>query len=90
MAGEGGLSTQPGQGWLVNYGTSFHFGLEFTDAGPVAYGLLSYSQSTNPASPHYNDQDRLYSQKDYRKFEFTEAQLKHDPHFSVRTITAQK
>jgi hypothetical protein len=33
------------------------------DAGdpcPRAYTLLTYSQSTDPASPHYADQTRLY------------------------------
>ncbi|MFP3442224.1 hypothetical protein R0K18_31290, partial [Pantoea sp. SIMBA_133] len=27
-------------GWLIARGTSWHFGLEFTDNGPEAYGLV--------------------------------------------------
>jgi acyl-homoserine-lactone acylase len=85
----GGLSTKPGQGWLINWGTSFHFALEFKDSGPVAYGLLSYGQSADPGSPYYNDQDRRYSQKEYRKFEFTESEIESDPHLETVTLTAK-
>ena len=51
-----GLSAKPGEGWSIAYGTSRHFGLEYTEAGPRAYGLLSHSQSSNAASPYYNGQ----------------------------------
>jgi acyl-homoserine-lactone acylase len=37
--------------------------VEFTEKGPVSQGILSYSQSTNPASPHAGDQTRAYSDK---------------------------
>jgi acyl-homoserine-lactone acylase len=36
--------------------------LSFTDNGPVAKGLLTYSQSGNRDSPHYLDQTMYYSQ----------------------------
>ncbi len=84
----GQLSTEPEQGWLINRGTSFHFGLEFTDSGPVVYGLLSYAQSTDPGSPYYNDQDRLYSQKAYRRFRFTREEIENDPELNIKVITA--
>ena len=56
-------------------GTSFHFGLEFTDNGPVAFGLTSYSQSTDESSPYFIDQSLRYSAKDYRQFWFTESDI---------------
>jgi acyl-homoserine-lactone acylase len=70
-----GLSATPGEGWLIARGTSWHFGLEFTDAGPRGYGLVSYSQSTDPDSPFFNDQARRYSDKDFRQLWFTEAEI---------------
>lgn len=31
------LSSAPGERWWIGYGTSWHFGLEFTEQGPQAY-----------------------------------------------------
>ena len=52
--------------------------VEFTDKGPVSQGVLSYSQSTNPDSPHAADQTRLYSQKGWDDLRFTEAAVRRD------------
>lgn len=73
-----GLSSQPGQGWLMARGTSWHFGLEFTDEGPQAYGLTSYGQSTDEGSPYFNDQSLRYSEKNYRKLLFTEQEIENN------------
>jgi len=62
-------------GWLMARGTSWHFGLEFTDNGPQAYGLVSYSQSTDAMSPHFSDQSELFSGKQYRPLPFTEQDI---------------
>ncbi len=62
-------------GWLMARGTSWHFGLEFTDNGPEAYGLVSYSQSTDSMSPYFSDQSVQYSNKDYRQLFFTEEDI---------------
>ncbi|HTN33856.1 MAG TPA: penicillin acylase family protein, partial [Marinobacter sp.] len=70
-----GLSPNEGEGWLIARGTSWHFGLEFTDQGPEAYGLLSYSQSTDSESDFFTDQSQRYSAKDARKLLFTEAEI---------------
>lgn len=70
-----GLSATPGQGWRMARGTSWHFGLEFTDQGPRGFGLLSYSQSTDPGSPFFNDQNARYSDKNFRPLLFTEAEI---------------
>lgn len=74
-----GLSTDPispnGGGWRMARGTSWHFGLEFTDNGPKAFGLVSYSESSDPMSPYFNDQSQRYSDKNYRAFSFTEDEI---------------
>jgi len=53
-----GLTTD---GYHINYGSSWMFVVNFTDNGPSARGLLSYSQSSNSNSEHTDDQNRLYS-----------------------------
>ncbi|NWN92242.1 penicillin acylase family protein [Marinobacter adhaerens] len=74
----GGLSdgTVPGtEGWLIARGTSWHFGLEFTDNGPEAYGLVSYGQSADSQSDYFLEQSKDYSDKDYRQLWFTEEDI---------------
>ena len=71
-----GLSAKAGEGWNIAYGTSWHFGLEFTSEGPKALGLVSYSQSANSASPYFSDQMRRYSEKNMRAIPFTEEEIK--------------
>ncbi len=56
------------EGYPINGGTSFILSAEFTANGPKARGLLTYSQSSDPDSPYYSDQNYLYSQKKLRDF----------------------
>ncbi|MGI9285584.1 MAG: penicillin acylase family protein [Pseudomonadales bacterium] len=42
---------------------------------PDAFALLSYSQSTDPASPYYADQTRRYAQKDWLDAPFCAADI---------------
>lgn len=44
-------------------GSSFIMAVELTPEGPVSRGLVTYSQSVNPESPHYADQTELFSRK---------------------------
>lgn len=68
----GGL--EPELGWTdIRHGASWVMTVEFTPNGPVSQGVLSYSQSSNPASPYHSDQTRLYSQKGWDDLRFTEA-----------------
>ncbi|MEQ5834393.1 penicillin acylase family protein [Marinobacter sp. NFXS9] len=72
-----GLSSDSveGKGWKIARGTSWHFGLEFTDNGPEAYGLVSYSESSDAMSPYFTDQSERFSNKDYRKLLFKESDI---------------
>ncbi len=71
----GGLSTTPGEGWRIGRGTSWHFGLQFNEDGPEAYGFVSYGQSTNPAQPWYTTQTEAYSNRVPLPIAFTEADI---------------
>jgi acyl-homoserine-lactone acylase len=59
VLGSGGFGPN---GWTtVSSGASWIMSVEFTDSGPISEGVLTYSQSTNPDSPHAADQTKLYS-----------------------------
>ncbi|MFC5846815.1 penicillin acylase family protein [Deinococcus petrolearius] len=51
----------------------------FDETGPVAQALLTCSQSTDPASPHYADQTALFSRKAWVTLPFSRAQIEADP-----------
>jgi acyl-homoserine-lactone acylase len=57
------------------HGTSYIQVVGFDAAGPVADALLSYSQSTNPESPHFGDQTKEYSAKRWHHMPFTPAEI---------------
>lgn len=48
-------------GYHVRYGSSWMMVMQFTDDGPVGRGILTFSQSNNFLSPHWNDQTAYYS-----------------------------
>ncbi len=50
------------EGYHVRYGSSWMMVVGFEDDGPVARGLLTHSQSSNPDSEYYEDQTRYYSE----------------------------
>ncbi|MBL8347651.1 MAG: penicillin acylase family protein [Rubrivivax sp.] len=58
------------KGIRIDYGTSYVQTVTFDARGPVAEALLTYGQSTDPASPHVADQLRLYSRKVWPRLPF--------------------
>ena len=62
-------------GYNVIHGSSFIMALSFTDNGPEAQAILSYSQSGDPASPHFSDQTKLYTQERWRNILFRAADI---------------
>ena len=57
-------------GLTPRHGTSYIQIVGFDDKGPVADAILSYSQSSNPASPHFADQTRAYAAKQWQRLPF--------------------
>ena len=66
----GDSATLTTSGYNISHGSSFIMTLGFEDNGPNGQALLSYSQSGNPASPHFTDQTSLYAQKRWRPIRF--------------------
>ena len=57
-------------GYNIAHGSSFIMTLSYTDSGPRAQALLSYSQSGAPGSEHFSDQTALYRDKVWRDIYF--------------------
>ncbi|MGX6648741.1 penicillin acylase family protein [Maricaulaceae bacterium MS644] len=72
-----GTQPQPELGIAkIVHGSSWIMAVEFTEDGPFAQGILSYSQSTNPNSPHFADQTRAYSAKTWIGMPYYEAEVR--------------
>ena len=58
-------------GYPVVYGNSYIQAVTWENGRVHAEGFLTYSQSTDPASPHFADFTRAYSRKEWHRFPFT-------------------
>ncbi|MDH3647881.1 MAG: penicillin acylase family protein [Gammaproteobacteria bacterium] len=84
-------SLQNGLGYTpVQHGNSYMQTVTWDENGVVADALLSYSQSSDPDSPNYADQTELYSNKQWVRLPFTDAQIEADPNFSSFTLVGPR
>ena len=63
-------------GYRINYGSSYIQAVTFDARGPVAYGLLTYGQSSNAESPFAYDQLPLFSAKQWVALPFLPEDVK--------------
>jgi acyl-homoserine-lactone acylase len=70
----------------IRTGSSFVMAVQFGSRGPAGRAILTYSQSENPASPHFDDQTRLYSQKQWLPMRFSEGSIRKDDDYSSRVV----
>ena len=77
------------EGYLINRGSSFVMALEYTESGPRALAILTYSQSGDPTSPHYYDQTELFAMKRWRRVLFTEKDIASDPQLKVAKVSGK-
>jgi acyl-homoserine-lactone acylase len=66
-------------GYVINTGSTFIMTLAFTDDGIDATGLLTYGQSEDPRSPHYNDQMELYVDRKFRRIVHSIDEVRKEP-----------
>lgn len=59
-------------GYQINYGNSFVMTVDMGTEQPTCEAIMTYSQSDDPASPHFSDQNWLYSEGLFRPCLFTE------------------
>ncbi|MCZ2146598.1 MAG: acylase [Bryobacterales bacterium] len=63
------------KGYPVVTGSSFLMAVDFTANGPHAKAFLTYSESGDPASPHFADQTELFRKKQWRPVLFEEQDI---------------
>lgn len=82
------IQSVPGAGGKreVVGGTSYLQVVSFDDKGPQALGLLAFSLSTDPTSPHFRDQTEAFSKKQWSVLPFTEQQIRADAEYQVQVI----
>ncbi|WP_137939978.1 acylase [Chitinivorax sp. B] len=71
----------------VTNGPSYLQTVTWSSDGPIAEGMLTYGQSTDPASPHFADQTiGLYNPKRFSRFPYTEADIVANPAYRLISI----
>jgi acyl-homoserine-lactone acylase len=81
----------PGVGYpKIAHGSSFVMAVELGAGGPSGRQILTYSQSTNPNSPYYADQTRVFSGKGWDTIKYTDAQIAADPNLRTYTVGEEK
>ncbi|MES2488424.1 MAG: penicillin acylase family protein [Pseudomonadota bacterium] len=65
-------------GYDIVYGNSYIQAVTWDKKGVIAEGFITYSQSTDPANPHFNDFTKEYSAKRWHRFPFKAADVKAD------------
>lgn len=72
----------------IQHGNSYIQVIGWDDDGELdARGILTYSQSEYPESPHYADQTRLYSQGEWVDLPFHEEEIASDPELETLTLS---
>ncbi len=59
---------------------------DLPEEGPKARGLLAFSQSSDPRSPHYRDQTELFSRQQWQTLPFSDRQIDADPQLQRLSI----
>lgn len=70
----------------VDEGSSFMMATELTPGGPHTRVILTYSESSNPSSPHHTDQTTLFSRGQWVTERFTEAEINAAPHLDTTVL----
>ncbi len=81
--GSGGIDPSPAND---AQGSSFIMATELTPTGPRTRTILTYSESSNPSSPHYADQTVLFSEKRWVTERFTQAEIDADPQLETTVL----
>ena len=79
-------SSLRGEGYLVNYGTSFVMTVDYTGDEVQAWALLVYGQTGDRTSPLFETQTVAFSEKQWRQVAFTDEQIEADPELRSYTV----
>ncbi|HET6830853.1 MAG TPA: penicillin acylase family protein [Solirubrobacterales bacterium] len=59
---------------------------EFKPQGPKAHWILTYSQSENEKSKHYDDQTKLFSKSEFVPMLYANKEIRGDPNLKIRKL----
>ncbi len=79
-------SSLRGEGYRINFGTSFVMTVDYTGDAPAAWALLVYGQTGDRTSPLFDVQTDEFSNKIWRQVAFTDAQIEADPQLDTSTV----
>jgi acyl-homoserine-lactone acylase len=79
-------SSMRGEGYRINYGTSFVMAVDYTGDDVQAWALLVYGQTLDRSSPLFDSQTVEFSQKQWRQVAFTDSQIAADPNLETYTV----
>jgi acyl-homoserine-lactone acylase len=75
--------SSPGGYTNVPHGSSHIQAVELTGGCPIAKTILTYSESTDPTSPWFADQTRMFSNKEWVTWPFCEDAVNADPNLRI-------
>lgn len=85
------LSLVPGAGYTpIVGGSSYIQAVTFTPKGPDARAVVTYSQSSDPANPHYADMTKLFSNYGWVQLPFEEGDIRRDPNLQVLHLSERR
>ena len=62
-------------GYRVNDGSSFIMAVDFAPGGPQARTILTYGETEDRNDPHFTDQTKMFSEKQWKTVDFTAADV---------------
>jgi len=81
----------PGVGFTpILGGSSYVQSVTFKHHGPEARAVVTYSQSTDPANPHFADMTALFSNSGWVTLPFAEGDIRRDPELSVLKLKEKR
>ncbi len=78
-----------GEGFPVNFGSSFIMAVDYTGDAVQAWAMLTYGQTGDRSSPWFEQQTVRFSEKNWREVAFTDAQIAADPNLTEQTLVAR-
>lgn len=82
-------SSLRGEGYRINYGTSFVMAVDFTGDEVVAWSLLVYGQTGDRTSDLFDSQTVAFSEKQWRQVAFTDDAIEADADLVTRTVAGR-
>ncbi len=79
-------SSLRGEGYRINFGTSFVMVVDYTGDEVEASALLVYGQTGDRTSELFDVQTRRFSDKQWREVAFTEDQIEADPNLTTDVV----